>query len=234
MIEPSDHGSEPSTRLSARVVRSGGQAATLVVAGALDCGTKHVLQALLPDLIRTGVIHVLVEAAELNFCDLSGARLLEDLHARLHAFGGAVTVAPSPPVARMLELIWPRHERAFPNLIRPLSTAGSPPPIRHLPTLRAIGGRRRRTPANTSPIASGRPPVDIAGAIERATRLRHRARLLAESAREQIRRSYQVLAALHDTLATTHHVQASPPRPCAIAHTAAAAAMRAQAARYLP
>ncbi|WP_157244950.1 STAS domain-containing protein [Nonomuraea typhae] len=214
--------------LSARIARIGEQAATVVVTGTLDRSTRHVLQTVLSNLIPSGIVHVLIEATELDFCDVSGARVLEEAHALLYAAGGALTMTPSPPVARMLELLWPRHERAFPNVV----TLPAVAPVRHLPTMRTLGVKRGRASAKKeSAITPARPPIDTAAAIERSRRLHHHAETLTVIACEQVRRSCQALAALHDAFVITHHVQAdtSPLRPCTATHPAKAEAFRARA-----
>ncbi|MEV4074604.1 STAS domain-containing protein [Nonomuraea fuscirosea] len=139
--------------------------ATLVIAltGELDTTTRPVLAAFLDPLPRSPVMHVLVAAGDLWFCDLNGLEQLAATHDALLAKGGHLAVAePRPPLRRLISLMSEQDQTFFPvfaSMAEALASAGvaeyrteAPPggAYRHLPYMRPLprlqsGGRRLRT-----------------------------------------------------------------------------------------
>ncbi|MFF8958359.1 STAS domain-containing protein [Streptomyces sp. NPDC014894] len=77
----------------------------LVLAGELDHDTAEPLRAALGDAVRERPERILVDCAELRFCDSTGLNVL--LRARLEAqeSGGRLDLASlRPPVARMFDI----------------------------------------------------------------------------------------------------------------------------------
>ncbi|GAA1609088.1 hypothetical protein GCM10009733_001600 [Nonomuraea maheshkhaliensis] len=148
--------------------------ATLVIAltGELDVTTRPVLAAFLDPLPKSPVMHVLMAAADLWFCDLNGLEQLAATHAALRAKGGHLAVAePQPPLRRLVSLMSAQDQMSFPvfaSMTEALASAGVPEyqaghgtgvPLggayRHLPYMRLQprlqSGARRRFRARREP-----------------------------------------------------------------------------------
>ncbi|WP_440070216.1 STAS domain-containing protein [Streptosporangium sp. OZ121] len=133
--------------MSVYVIHQYGDTALVAVMGEIDAFNCRLLESELESLMLGGIRHILVDAGELLFCDVSGARALERIHEGLRAAGGELFVVPSPTVVRLFTVLWGAQEPEHPGLV---DTSGlddfpeiPPLPSRHVPALRRIGGRRR-------------------------------------------------------------------------------------------
>jgi anti-anti-sigma factor len=86
-------------------VRPSADGDVVVLAGELDLATAEALRRRLLDVLGTSTT-VAVDAAGLDFVDLTGLDVLLDLDTRLRADGGALVVRrASPPLRRLLGLL---------------------------------------------------------------------------------------------------------------------------------
>ncbi|GAA4199875.1 hypothetical protein GCM10022252_52290 [Streptosporangium oxazolinicum] len=133
--------------MSVYVIHQYGDTALVAVTGELDAFNHRLLESELESLMLQGTRHILVDAGELLFCDVSGARALERIHEGLRAAGGELFVVPSPTVIRLFDVLWGAQEPEHPGLVDISGLdelpGASPLPRRHLPVLRRLGGRRR-------------------------------------------------------------------------------------------
>ncbi len=133
--------------MSVYVIHQYGDTALVAVMGEIDAFNYRLLESELESLMLRGIRHILVDAGELLFCDVSGARALERIHEALRAAGGELFVVPSPAVVRLFTVLWGAQEPEHPGLVDASGLDDFPeiPPLppRHLPALRRIGGRRR-------------------------------------------------------------------------------------------
>ncbi|WP_329091946.1 MULTISPECIES: STAS domain-containing protein [unclassified Streptosporangium] len=133
--------------MSVYVIHQYGDTALVAVMGELDAFNYRLLESELESLMLGGTRHILVDAGELLFCDVSGARALERIHEGLRAAGGELFVVPSPTVIRLFNVLWGAQGPEHPGLVDISSLdefpEASPLPRRHVPVLRRIGGRRR-------------------------------------------------------------------------------------------
>ncbi|MEU4533330.1 STAS domain-containing protein [Streptosporangium sp. NPDC023825] len=181
--------------MSVYVIHQYGDTALVAVMGEIDAFNYRLLESELESLMLGGARHILVDAGELLFCDVSGARALERIHEGLRAAGGELFVVPSPTVIRLFTVLWGAQEPEHPGLV---DTSGMddfpevpPVPPRHVPALRRIGGRRRTrrdTPRRAgipdaekpSPRETG-PPERTSSWERESTTLRGRIASLRES-----------------------------------------------------
>ncbi|WP_326637234.1 STAS domain-containing protein [Streptosporangium sp. NBC_01755] len=138
------------------VIHQYGDTALVAVTGEVDAFNYRLLESELEHLIRTGARHILVDAGELLFCDIRGARALERIHQGLRVAGGELFVVPSPTVARLFNMLWGAQGPEHPGLVTVshLDQFPEPPslPLRHAPVLRRVGGGRRARRAATPPV----------------------------------------------------------------------------------
>jgi anti-anti-sigma factor len=142
--------------LSIRLVPVGDTTLVIVLAGELDVTTRPILAAPLAPIAQTLVVYVVVAAAELSFCDLSGLDQLARTHRALRAKGGHLAVAEAqPPLCRLIAL-QAEHDTApaiaaYASMAAALSATdveicqldGPPAPLpRHLPRVRELRGAR--------------------------------------------------------------------------------------------
>ncbi|MGJ6960795.1 STAS domain-containing protein [Streptosporangium sp. G11] len=140
--------------MSVYVIHQYGDTALVAVMGEIDAFNYRLLESELESLMLEGTRHILVDAGELLFCDVSGARALERIHEGLRAAGGELFVVPSPTVVRLFNVLWGAQEPEHPGLVDTSSLDDLPEdlplPRRHAPVLRRVGGRRR-THRGTAP-----------------------------------------------------------------------------------
>lgn len=133
--------------MSVYVIHQYGDTALVAVMGEIDAFNYRLLESELESLMLGGTRHILVDAGELLFCDVSGARALERVHESLRAAGGELFVVPSPTVVRLFTVLWGAQEPEHPGLVDTCGMDDLPevPPLprRHAPVLRRIGGGRR-------------------------------------------------------------------------------------------
>ncbi|WP_436760683.1 STAS domain-containing protein [Streptosporangium sp. V21-05] len=133
--------------MSVYVIHQYGDTALVAVMGEIDAFNYRLLESELESLMLGGTRHILVDAGELLFCDVSGARALERVHESLRAAGGELFVVPSPTVVRLFTVLWGTQEPEHPGLVDTFGMYDLPevPPLprRHAPVLRRIGGGRR-------------------------------------------------------------------------------------------
>ncbi len=133
--------------MSVYVIHQYGDTALVAVVGEIDAFNYRLLESELESLMLGGARHILVDAGELLFCDVSGARVLERIHEGLRAAGGELFVVPSPTVIRLFTVLWGAQEPKHPGLVDTSGMDAFPGvpslPPRHVPVLRRIGGRRR-------------------------------------------------------------------------------------------
>jgi anti-sigma B factor antagonist len=76
------------------------------VRGELDFATAPALERRLETLVGSGVHHLVVDLADLSFCDLTGVRVLLRLDRQLRARGGCLTLlGPCRWVTRIVTLL---------------------------------------------------------------------------------------------------------------------------------
>ncbi|HEX4812799.1 MAG TPA: STAS domain-containing protein [Nonomuraea sp.] len=169
-------------QLSVRLVPVGETTLVIALTGELDATTRPVLASFLEPLPRSGVKYVVVSAADLWFCDLSGLRQLASVHEAMLAKGGHLALTEArPALCRLVELMAERTHSAIPVYatmpealaatdVEVYEVPAPPTPVsRHLPCLRNVhpvtapGGRRRH--AKPRPV-----PLDQALARSRALR----------------------------------------------------------------
>ncbi len=77
--------------------------AVITVIGELDVSNTHRLYECLHDAIDEGVTDLVVDVEHLTFMDSTGVSVLEDVHKRICAAGGTLSVlSPLPNVQRLL------------------------------------------------------------------------------------------------------------------------------------
>ncbi|MFF3455081.1 STAS domain-containing protein [Streptomyces sp. NPDC002730] len=102
--QPQREGVAGRGRLSVEV-RADADAVVLVLAGELDHDTADPLREALAEAVEAGAERIVVDCADLRFCDSTGLNVL--LRARLAASeaGGRLELAAlRPPVARMFDI----------------------------------------------------------------------------------------------------------------------------------
>ncbi|WP_406404296.1 STAS domain-containing protein [Streptomyces sp. NBC_00879] len=102
--QPQGDGAVHKGRLGVEVRPVAG-AVVLVLSGELDHDTAEPLREALSDAVRAAPERIVVDCADLSFCDSTGLNLL--LRARLAARGADSRLALSalrPPVARMFDI----------------------------------------------------------------------------------------------------------------------------------
>jgi anti-anti-sigma factor len=86
-------GPGPDDPLVVEVRKDGSSSGSLIrLRGELDVATAPDLERRLEILIRRGVHHLVVDLAELAFCDLAGVRVLLGADRQLRADGGRLTL----------------------------------------------------------------------------------------------------------------------------------------------
>ncbi|MFS1300229.1 STAS domain-containing protein [Streptosporangium longisporum] len=155
--------------MSVYVIHQYGDTALVAVLGEMDAFNYRLLESELESLMLEGARHILVDAGELLFCDVSGARALERVHQSLRSTGGELFIVPSPSIVRLLTVLWGAQEPGQPGLVTAFSLGDlsgvlslSP---RHVPTVRRVGtGRRaRRGPGVQVPAVLPETPDTRAG-----------------------------------------------------------------------
>ncbi|MDH2429471.1 STAS domain-containing protein [Sphaerisporangium sp. TRM90804] len=191
-----------------RVVERRPRSATVAVAGELDASGSHLVEGVLQHLVGQGCANLLLDAGELRFCDVTGARTLVTVHARLRLEGGGLVVLAQPMVCRLFGMLWPVDSPAHPRVLKagPSETTTTLirlPAKRHFPVFRGV--ERPRPPARQ---AAGRratsrpePPED---ALERSRRLRRQAEARLQIMREKAEIVLSTMAEVHDRLAGLH------------------------------
>ncbi|MEV0386054.1 STAS domain-containing protein [Nonomuraea sp. NPDC050643] len=182
-------------QLSIRLVPVGDTTLVMVLTGELDLTTGPILAAFLDPIPQSAITHVVVAAADLWFCDLSGLDQLALTHRALQARGGHLAVAEAqPPLSRLIGLMT-QHDARPPIAVHASMAAAlaatdveayqldtPPAPIpRHLPRVREL--RRVRVPAQRPRAARPRrpepadvpPATPVTPAIVRARALREQA-----------------------------------------------------------
>lgn len=208
--------------MSVYVIHQYGDTALVAVTGEVDAFNYRLLESELEHLIRTGARHILVDAGELLFCDIRGARALERIHQGLRVAGGELFVVPSPTVARLFNMLWGAQGPEHPGLVTVshLDQFPEPPslPLRHAPVLRRVGGGRRARRAATPPVDTlasrpgdgpetrASPPAErpVHPALERSSRLRREAAARLETLRLQAQTTCAMLAEIQDRMAILH------------------------------
>ncbi|WP_219463898.1 STAS domain-containing protein [Nonomuraea rhizosphaerae] len=120
----------------------------ITLTGELDTTTAPVLAATLGPLAESPIIHVIVAAGDLWFCDLTGLDHLAAAHKALYAKGGGLAVAEAgPALCRLIGLVT-EHSRApmamydtMREALAEVGIADDEPPNperRHLPRLRRV------------------------------------------------------------------------------------------------
>ncbi|WTY90784.1 STAS domain-containing protein [Sphaerisporangium sp. NBC_01403] len=213
--------------MSVHLVHRHADTAVVTLTGEVDAANCDRLDSALRRLVAGGVLHILVNAGELRFCDIAGARALARTHSDLLAAGGKLVIAASPKVARLLGMLWPPDDPGFPQVIAREQTgmdAGGPvAPSRHVGVFRRLGperATRARTgaPARTDavPTPAGTTWPEAAGqggpvardamrpVLERSERLRKEAGQRLETLHARIQVTLATLAEVHERLAVSH------------------------------
>jgi len=85
--------------------RYSGRQVVVSLCGEVDLLTAPTFACVLDSLFETGRRYIVVDAAEIDFMDASGLRVIGPMSARLHEGGGALTIrSPSPMVRRLLDI----------------------------------------------------------------------------------------------------------------------------------
>ncbi|MEV4803882.1 STAS domain-containing protein [Nonomuraea sp. NPDC049421] len=132
--------------LSVRLVPVDGHTLVVALTGELDHMSRPVLSSILDPVPRSPLMHVLVAAADLWFCDLNGLERLTLTHRALRAKGGHLAVAEArPPLRRLIALMGEQADiPVHATMAEALAAAQvdayrlPAPARRHLPSLRGI------------------------------------------------------------------------------------------------
>ncbi|WP_425581825.1 STAS domain-containing protein [Streptosporangium vulgare] len=141
--------------MSVYVVHQYGDTALVAVMGEIDAFNYRLLESELESLMLGGTRHILVDAGELLFCDVSGARALERVHESLRAAGGELFVVPSPTVVRLFTVLWGAQEPEYPGLVDTFGMDDLPEVPPAPPAARPGPAAHRRW----APHPPGRPPA---------------------------------------------------------------------------
>ncbi|GGS50533.1 hypothetical protein GCM10010156_06580 [Planobispora rosea] len=210
-----------SMDLTVRVVHRDAETASAVVAvtGELDACNQERVESTLRRLIAGDVLHVLVDAATMTFCDISGMRMLARAHRELRDRGGELVIIAHEAVHKLGQLMWPAPSPSCPAVFLACEQRpGAPAGARHTSILRGLG--RRSGPRRERNAADGALPGSIApdpvqerrvllerrSVLERSARLREemqaeRGRMLA-----QAETTCAILAEVHERLADMHAI----------------------------
>ncbi|WP_377237403.1 STAS domain-containing protein [Planobispora takensis] len=180
--------------------------AVVIVVGemdALNCG--HV-ESVLRSLLAEDILHILVDAGGVRFCDINAMRMLSRVHRELRGVGGEIVITAPEAVHKLAELMWPGSSPDRPAVFRsqdrrePEAAPVPPPPRRHVPSLRNLrqSSRSRR---ERVPVASPRDSHQI---LERAARLKSELEAAREKMLAQARTTCAGLAEVHERLAALH------------------------------
>ncbi|MFG1876342.1 STAS domain-containing protein [Sphaerisporangium sp. NPDC049003] len=225
--------------MSVHLVHRHADTALVTLTGEVDASNCDRLETALRRLVAGGVLHILVNAGELRFCDLAGARVLARTHADLRGYGGKLVIAASPNVAKLLGLLWSPQDPGFPQIITRewIEREAGPPQVlyRHVQVYRRLGrecstragaGARAsltRTDAAVPAVdtATGPGPAAQAGpasrlsmrsVLERSARLRQETERRLETLHAQVQVACATLAEVHERLADSHAVMAGAVR----------------------
>jgi anti-anti-sigma factor len=218
--------------MSVHLVHRHADTALVTLTGEVDASNCDRLESALQRLVTGGVRHILVNAGELWFCDIAGARVLARAHDSLQITGGRLAIAASPPVARLLGLLWPPTDPGFPQVITrewvQSVTSTAQAPARHVQVFRRLGPQRTyrtradvrvllprmetREPVSPPADTTARPPITadpatkeaMRSALERSARLRKEAEERLETLRTRIQVTCATLAEVHERLADSH------------------------------
>ncbi|GIH95067.1 hypothetical protein Psi01_56970 [Planobispora siamensis] len=180
--------------------------AVVIVAGemdALNCG--HV-ESILRSLLAEDILHILVDAGGVRFCDINAMRMLSRVHRDLRNLGGEIVITAPEAVHKLAELMWPGSSPDRPAVFRsqdrcePEAAPVPPPPRRHVPSMRNLrqSSRARR---EYIPVTS---PRDNRQILERAARLKFELEAARERMLAQARTTCASLAEVHERLAALH------------------------------
>ncbi len=120
----------------------------MTVTGEVDASNCGRLESAFCHLIDGGVRYILLNAGEMRFCDVAGARVMARTHTLLAARDGRLVIATSASVARVLGIVWSMSSAEPPQIIagqagaKALSArmADTPPPgPRHVRAHRRLG-----------------------------------------------------------------------------------------------
>jgi len=101
-VDDSDEGHRIAFGLTTRYSE---QQVVVALRGEVDMLTASTFACVLDSLFETGRRDIVVYAAEIDFMDASGLRVIGPMSARLHDSGGALTIrSPSPMVRKLLEI----------------------------------------------------------------------------------------------------------------------------------
>ena len=140
-----EHHVYPGTAFGLTTLYKGRQV-EVALRGEVDMLTAPTFACVLDSLFDAGRRHIVVDAAEIDFMDASGLRVIGPMSARLHDSGGALTIrSPSPMVRRLLDMT------AMGDLIE----RGSPDPVSS-----TLGGEQHTGDAST-PVIDGSLGTDV-------------------------------------------------------------------------
>ncbi|GIH73999.1 STAS domain-containing protein [Planobispora longispora] len=204
-----------SMDLTVRVVHRDAETASAVVAvsGELDACNQGQVESALELLIAEGVLHVLVDAAMMTFCDISGMRMLARAHRDLRDRGGELVVIAHEAVHKLGQLMWPGPSPSRPALFLARDQRPAVPKrMRHTSVLRGVGrrsrsrGERNAAGASSAPRPAREPnsPVDRRSVLEKSEKLRKEMAAERERMLAQAETICVTLAAVHEQLASLH------------------------------
>nr|BFE82494.1 hypothetical protein GCM10020093_050950 [Planobispora longispora] len=91
--------------VSVRIAHCSDDTASLVVTGEMDASNCELLESILDSIIARGARYIMINAGELNFCDVTGAYMLARVHRRLRLAGGELVVTASESVTETLDAL---------------------------------------------------------------------------------------------------------------------------------
>jgi len=130
-----------------------GRQVVVALRGEVDMLTAPTFACVLDSLFDAGRRHVVVDAAEIDFMDASGLRVIGPISSRLHDSGGTLTIrSPSPMVRRILDITG----------LGDLIERGPADP--RLAPLAKLGGEQHSGDAST-PVIDGSLGTDVQDAV---------------------------------------------------------------------
>ncbi|GAA3789782.1 hypothetical protein GCM10022226_05720 [Sphaerisporangium flaviroseum] len=171
------------------------------ISGDLDAGASGVVDRFLLSLVDQGCTHILIEGRRLLFCDVAGARVLNNVHERMRPAGGGLVVIVQPALWRFFGLIWPGGLSEYPVIMlaeRPERDI-TPRPARHVAVIRSLNHERplpRRKPGGI-PRAVPEMPHPV---LERSRVLREQAQSHLKIMHERVGVAYATMAEIQERL----------------------------------
>jgi anti-anti-sigma factor len=97
----------PDAALQCRIEELANGAAILIMSGEIDLATAPTMVSQFQELADKGLTDVIIDTREVSFIDSTGLHGLVQGKRIIHEQGSTIVLVPSPPVRRLLELVFP-------------------------------------------------------------------------------------------------------------------------------